>query len=272
MNARQFLSLSAAALLFASGASAQFVLFPTTVTTQRVAYDGSLGNSWLGGRVHAHATLETRRGWQFEQGLIDLNLNGHVNLLTRSTEVVEVAANLRNKQEWGVQTRTGSFRVEVLGFSYVNQSFTNDSQFAQRTWSFNVFPVAPSASVPLGPFSITLRGNAGASLSTGANFNLPAATPSVTLAGSARGYASANASVGIGIPGFEVGVGIDGRICDQTLAIWATANARTGISGAATYTLEAIALRLYAYARALFYTYSTTLTNWSAGRIVRTLL
>ncbi|MBK8096371.1 MAG: hypothetical protein IPK26_04645 [Planctomycetes bacterium] len=241
------------------------------VTSRFASYDRTIGNSWLGGAVHAYAGLVTQRSGGYELGNASAELRGTGNLLRASREVFEVIANVTNVLNNGVQSRSGYFRAEVLGASVVNSSFQSSSTFARRSWTFNLFASAPSASVPVGPISITVRGNAGCGAGMYANLLLPAATPSVSIIGDANAYAFANASVGAGIPGFSVGVGIEGRIANQRLAIGATANARSGLSGSATYTLEAITLRLYAYAEAFWQTWTTTLTTWSAGRIVRTL-
>lgn len=241
------------------------------VASRFASYDRAIGNSWLGGAVHAYAGLVTQRNGTYELGNASAELRGTGNLLRASREVFEVVANATNVMNNGVQSRSGYFRVDVLGSAVISSSFQNSSTFARRNWSFNLFPTAPSASVPVGPISITVRGNAGCGAGMYANLLLPAATPSVGITGDANAYAFANASVGAGIPGFSVGVGIEGRIANQRIAIGATANPRTGLSGSATYTLEAITLRLYAYAEAFWQTWTTTLTSWSAGRIVRTL-
>jgi hypothetical protein len=262
----------APALLFTVAAAAQ-VWIPTTFTTTRgSAYDRSIGNSWLGGGVHAHATLQTTRGVTYSQGFAEANARAQVNLLTRGVEVAELYAMARNRTEMGSQTRTGTFRMEVLGLTAFSQSFTSSGNLTRRTFNFNAFPVSPSASVPVGPFSVTVRGNVGANFSAYANLLLPTAAPSVSLSGEGRAYATATASVSVGIPGFSVGVGIQGRILDQTLALIGTAHATNGISGAATYSLTPISLRLYAFVDTFVHTWTTTLTSWSAAAVVRSLL
>ena len=84
-------------------------------------------------------------------------------------------------------------------------------------------------------------------------------------------YAFANASVSFGIPGFNVGVGLQGKILEQTLAANLQASPVWGLSGGVTYTLKAISLQLYAWATAL-YTWTTTLCSWSAGQVAITLI
>ena len=81
----------------------------------------------------------------------------------------------------------------------------------------------------------------------------------------------ANASVSFGIPGFNVGVGINGRVLEQFLTANINASAVWGLSGGVTYTLRSITLSLYAWATAI-YTWTTTLCSWSAGQIVINLI
>lgn len=277
MNFRNTLIASFSTLLLASAATAQlgqigqFNRLTFTTQQQGGAYDRSIGNSWLGASVHAQAYLTTTTGLGYESGAIDCAARASASLLGQSATVAEVATLLRNTMQNNSQTRTGSFRVTLLGYNYVNQSFTNDSSFAQRTWTYNLFPVAPSASVPVGPFSLTVSGNAGASLTVSGNFFLPAATPQVTLAGTGRIYANANADVSIGIPGVSVGVGIEGRVCDTTLTAWATASARTGFSGLAQVRLTAVAIRLYAFIDTFLHDWTTNLSSWSSAPVNYTL-
>jgi len=235
------------------------------------SYDGSIGNSWLGGSVHAYAGIVRQKSGTYELGNAAAEFRGTANLLTRSAEVCEIVGNAANIMNNGVQNRSGSFRVEVLGFSVINSSFTNNSTFGAATSTFNLIPGGASYPIPVGPVTVTIAGNAGCGFSRSANWLLPAATASVGLNASGSAYAFANATVGVGIPGFGLGVGIQGRILQQTLAANCTANAVWGLSGSVTYTLQAISLRLYAWAQAI-YTWTTNLTTWTSALVTRTLV
>lgn len=235
------------------------------------SYDRSIGNGWLGGSVHAYANITRQKNGTYELGFASAELRGTASVLNIGGEVAEIVGTATNVMNNGVQSRSGSYRVEVLGFTVTNGSFTNSSTFGAATSTFNLLPSAAQASVPVGPISVTIRGNAGCSFSRSANWLLPAATASVGLNASGSAYAFANASVSVGIPGFNVGVGIQGRVLEQTLAANMTANAVWGLSGGCTYTLQAISLHLYAWATAL-YTWTTNLCTWSAGQLSFTLI
>ena len=230
------------------------------------SYDRSIGNSWLGGSVHAYANMLRQKYGTYEIGFANAELRGVAKVLNFSKEVFEVLGQASNETSNGVQTRSGSYRIEVLGYSIVDQSFTNSSTFATANYSFNLFPSNLSVSVPVGPISVTIGGNAGCGASRSANWLLPAATATVGLNATASAYAFANASVSFGIPGFNVGVGLQGKILEQTLNANLSASGLWGLSGGVTYTLKAISLQLYAWATAL-HTWTTNLCSWSTGQI-----
>jgi hypothetical protein len=279
MNVTKLLSSLLPVVGLAAVAQAQLVVIPGTWWTPTLpsveyrfnGYDRSIGNGWLGGSVHAYAGIVRQKQGTYELGNATAEFKGVGKLLQQTREVCEIVGNASNVMNNGVQSRSGLFRVEVLGYPVINQSFANSSTFAQASSTYNLIPGGVSASVPVGPVSVTIGGNAGCGFGRSANWLLPAATGTVGLNASANAYAFANASVSFGIPGFNVGVGIQGRILEQVLGANVTASAVWGLSGGATYTLNPITLHLYAWATAL-YTWTTNLCSWSAGQIVLTLI
>lgn len=283
--AKIVLPASFALLTLSAAANAQTLLSsPTLVATvltppslppaeSRIgSYSKAIGNDWLGGSVYAYAGTVRQKQGTYELGSASLEFRGTAKVLKQTMEVAEVVGSVVNVMNNGVQNRSGYYRVEVLGFAVQTGSFQNNSTFAAQSSTFNLFGSnGVSASVPVGPVSVTLKGNAGCGFSRSANWLLPAATASVGANASASAYAFANAQVGVGIPGFGLGVGIQGKILEQTLGANVTANATWGLSGSVTYTLKAITLQLYAWAQAL-YTWTTNLCSWSAGALTRTLI
>ena len=259
------------------GSTSGYVYQPITPPTlpslewRANSYDRSIGNSWLGGSVHAYANMLRQKSGTYELGFANAELRGVANVLNTSKEVFEIVGQASNVMNNGVQTRSGSYRIEVLGYSIVDQSFTNSSTFAAANYSFNLFPTNLSVSVPVGPVSVTIGGNAGCGAGRSANWLLPAATATVGLNASGNAYAFANASVSFGIPGFNVGVGLQGKILEQTLNANLSASGLWGLSGGVTYTLKAISLQLYAWATALW-TWNTNLCSWSTGQVSITLI
>lgn len=253
------------------------ILQPTTpptlpsVQSRANSYDRSIGNSWLGGNVHAYANMLRQKNGTYELGFANVELQGGARVLNASKEVFEIVGQASNVMNNGVQTRSGSYRVELLGVTVLSQSFTNSSTFAAQSYNFSLFPSNISVSVPVGPVSVTIGGNAGCGASRSANWLLPAATSNVGLNASGSAYAFANASVSFGIPGFNVGVGLQGKILEQTLSANLQASPVWGLSGGVTYTLKAISLQLYAWATALW-TWTTNLCSWSSGQIAITLI
>lgn len=269
----------------AQGAFGTYAIqFPTAVILQPIpptlpaveyrngGYDKSIGNGWLGGSVHTYVGMVRQKSGTYELGYATAEFRGAASVLNHSVEVAEIVGIASNVMNNGVQNRSGSFRVDVLGYPLINSSFTNNSTFGAATSTFNLLgPNGVSASVPCGPVSVTISGNAGCSFTRSANWLLPAATSTVGLNATGSAWAFANASVSFGIPGFNIGVGLQGKILEQTLGINLSSSGLWGLSGGATYTLKAITLQLYAWATAIW-TWSTPLCSWSAGQVMLTLI
>ena len=235
------------------------------------SYSKTIGNTWLGGTVYAYAGMVRQKSGGYELGQASAEFRGTANVLKQTKEVVEIVGYATNVMNNGVQTRSGQFRVEMLGYSILNSSFTNTSTFAAANYTYSLFPSAVSVSVPVGPVSVTIGGNAGCGFGRSANWLLPAASSTVGINAQANAYAFVNASVSFGIPGFNVGVGLQGKVLEQSLNVNLSASGLWGLSGGATYSLKAITLSLYAWATALW-TWDTTLCSWSAGQILLTLI
>ena len=235
------------------------------------SFDRSIGNSWLGGSVHAYASMARQKSGTYELGYATAELSGIARVLNQSREVFEVVATVLNVRNNSAQTRSGYLRIELLGATVLDQSVAATTGFGSQTYTVNLLPGGVSASVPVGPVSITLNANAGCGASRSASLQLPAGVATAGMNASASMYAFANASVSFGIPGFNVGVGLQGKILEQTLAANLQASPVWGLSGGVTYTLKAISLQLYAWATAL-YTWTTNLCSWSTGQISITLI
>lgn len=225
----------------------------------------TIGNSWLGGTAYAYAGLVRQKQGTYEVGSLTGQFRVDANVLQQSLEVAEIYGNASNVMNNGVQSRSGLYRLELMGITLSSSSFTNSSTFGAVSSTYNLFPgTGVSASVPLWVGSVTLRGNAGCGFSRSANWLLPAYSATVGLNASATAYAYASASVSYGIPGFNVGVGLRGQIAHQTLSAAASASGLWGMSGDISYTLRAIDLYLYVWATAIA-TWDTTLCSWTSG-------
>ena len=158
------------------------------------SYDASIGNEWLGGSVHAYAGMVRQKSGTYELGNVSAEFRGTGKFLRRTAEVAEIVGTAANIMNNGVQNRSGSFRIEVLGYSVVNANITSNSTFASSNSTFNLFPGGGiSYPIPVGPVTVTLAGNAGCGFSRSANWLLPAATASVGLNAGASAYLFADA-------------------------------------------------------------------------------
>ncbi|MEO6594126.1 MAG: hypothetical protein ABIP94_05185 [Planctomycetota bacterium] len=231
------------------------------------SYDKTIGNSWLGGTAHAYAGIVRQKSGTYELGNGTVEFRGTAKLLQQSAEVAEIVGSLTNVMNNGVQSRSGYLRFDVLGYPVINTSFSNSSTFGYVNSQFDLIPGGVSYPIPVGPVSITVAGNAGCGFSRSANLLLPAATAKIGITASGRAYAFADAHVGVGIPGFTLGVGINGHVLEQTLSANCSADAVWGLSGQVSYTLQAISITLYAFADTIFHYWSTNVASWAAGLV-----
>ncbi|MFO1077030.1 MAG: hypothetical protein U1E73_04805 [Planctomycetota bacterium] len=123
------------------------ILLPS-VQSRYGSYDGSIGNSWLGGSVHAYAGLVRQLQGTYQLGNASAEFSAIARILNHSAEICEIAANATNVMNNGVQQRSGYFRVELLGYAVINNSFANSSTFAQSTSTYNLISAAPATSGP----------------------------------------------------------------------------------------------------------------------------
>ena len=238
------------------------------------SYDGSIGNSWLGGSVHAYASMTRQSSRGYDVGGQHVELNATGSLFKQGGEVMEIVGNASNIIDPSAkQTRSGVLRVDILGVSVINDTFTSAYTHSKPTETYNLFPTNIKGFISLvGPVGVTAEGNCGCAFGRTLSWSMPAAKADVVFSAGANAHAFFDAWVGIGIPQIVgAGVGISGKVLDQSLTANATASAKSGLSGGATYALKAIAIKLYAWGQLIFKV-TTTLTEWSAGAISKTLM
>ena len=236
-------------------------------------YDLNIGNSWLGGGVHAYAGMVRQRSGSYDLGNEHLELWAGGSLLNQSGEVMEIYGDATNIVNSGVQKRVGSLRVDVLGVPVINSNFTTGISHSKPLENYNLFPKNITGFISLaGPVGVTAEGNAGCGFGRSVSWTMATGKADVVLSASGTANAFFDAWVGIGIPQVVgAGVGISGKVLEQSLSANATASAGTGLSGGASYGLKAISIRLYAWGQLLFKV-TKTLTTWSAGAVSKTLM
>lgn len=232
----------------------------------------SIGNSWLGGAVFTSASLSTASWLGGSSGDASLYLGADANVLRYTRSVAQLDLTAHNDvtgYRTPVQNAYATFRLRLAGYTVWDRSVRTTGDLggiSPRTYT--LFPSDPMATVPVGPFTVTLRGNAGVTLGAGAWGILPTNTPEVRLVASGNTAAIARASVAIGVGGFNAGVELQGRFAECRLTANLIASAISGLSGYVNFQLQAISLRLVAFLEA-FWTrvYSTTLTSWGSGYV-----
>lgn len=257
------------ALLISTGLAAQ--------TSRSGGYYKSIGNSWLGGTASINAALSTsitstsllattRRARASLTGYVDARI---LQNTLRAAQLDFTAQNTVTSSTVmaPTQSATASFRLKLAGFTVWDRSVTTTGDLGgipQRT--YNLFPADVRAPVPVGPFTVTLGGNAGITLGAGALVILPTTAPEVRLMLSANTAAIGRAYVSVGVLGFGAGVELQARFAEQRLTVSLIANFVSGLSGMCGYEIQAMSLRLIAFLEALWTrVYSTTLTSWGSG-------
>ncbi|MBK8098111.1 MAG: hypothetical protein IPK26_13450 [Planctomycetes bacterium] len=263
-------------------------LLTTSLTAQYSrsgSYVRSIGNSWLGGSVNVSASLttttttSTRTFATTRAANANLTANVNASVLTRSLNAARLTCIASNRVTTSqltptTQSANAAFRLQLAGYTVWDRSVTTTGSLGgipART--YNLFPTDPSAPVGVGPFTITLSGNAGVTLGAGASVILPTTAPEVRLLLSGNTAIVGRARVSVGAVGFYAGLELQARFAEQRLTVSLIVNALNGLSGMCDYQIQAISLRLIAYLEA-FWTrvYSTTLVSWGSGYVGRDLL
>jgi len=239
-------------------------------------YSRLFGNSWMGGYVRAGADVDSDRYTTYDQVELNLGLLASVKLLQHNLDVLDLGY-----RAYHMASKTSTFhfpsdnlRVRFIGLTFWNGSAlrlpnSTTALYPAVGIPLEVFPVDPEYPIPVGPFVLTIRGNAGVIVYFGGSVTMPPSEPRAILDPYAGCYLFGRAGVGVGVPGFNAGVELEGRFANQTVYGRLQADARTcSFSSSLNYTLTAIRLKLKAYVDA-FWTRiaSTTLIDWSAGSL-----
>jgi len=246
-------------------------------TSRYGSFYRSIGNSWLGGSASIYASLNTSQSSTTttvtRNGNAYLSAYARGSVLTYSLTAAEISASASNSVTQSyimagtTQRATGSLRLRLAGYSVWDRSVTTTGDLggiSPRT--YNLFPSDVRAPVGVGPFTVTLGGNAGVTLNAGAMVILPTTTPEVRFLLAGGTAVLARAYVSVGVWGFSAGVELQGRFAQMRLTISLIANALSGLSGMCSFEIQAMSLRLIAFLEA-FWTrvYSTTLVSWGSG-------
>lgn len=228
----------------------------------------NIGNSWLGaiarGSMHMDR-ITTVAGSDYKTQYV-AQARVAIRFLGFTGTMAEATARASSHALNGTRSRTGTFNLELLGVDIIT-STTHVSELVLpgANWTLNVFHPTPHVEIPIGPVDLMLRGNVAGVIGSNAHLLLPSSRTEVTLDSFSRMAATATASVGFGIPGFGVGVGVEGQIGTQRMSVDGGINYSTGLLGSATYMFTPIALYLFAYVEAAWLQWDVTLCHWSSG-------
>ena len=248
---------------FLSAFSACVLLTAAEAQVRTNAFNATLANTNCGGAVHAHAT--TSRDSTVLRTLVtaEANLRGNVHILGATTEAGEVLLRGSNMtSNFIAQTRSGLFRIETRGITVASASAAGSVAMTTRTMTYNAFVSDPARAVAIGPVTVTMRGNAGCTLTTGGGVSALVGVPTVAMNGNATMVATPRFSTSFSAPGMTAAVATTGSIYNQTLVTSSGVN-NLGFTGSTSYLLRAIALRVDLSLQVVFFTYRANLVNFS---------
>lgn len=173
-----------------------------------------LGNRRFGGSLR-RSMVASHTG---TSGSISCNTSLNARLLGRTYRVAGVARRVRSVRLGANAGASRSFQLELLGRGSVSIGAS-----ISRSISIRTFEVP----VPVGPFTVTVEGSAGLTLSLRGSVGASRGSVSVGLEGSAS--IGGSVGVGVGVPGARVGV--EGSLTLLRAALPATCTMRrTGVT------------------------------------------
>ena len=229
-------------------------------------HDQSMGDSIVGGSVHAFAGMVRQQQGSYEMADLAIELSATGTFLGRTAEIVDISGYGDNVLSNGVQTRSGQFRYEVQGVTMLGTFQAGISAF--DTGLFNLFPTAVTGSVSvLGGYRANLTGNFSCGFGLDADWQLPAAKADVSAVVNGDCFAIFSASGTITMGSKSGVVTMIGRVVNnQVLAVNATTSAGSGLSGSANYTMGRASASMSAFS----VTNQTSL--WSAAAVSKKLM
>lgn len=233
-----------------------------------------IGNATLGGRAATLVGMARTKSSAGEYGHAYLLFDTRANLLGTTRTTAMVVGNAQNSTGAGLQTRSGSWRVEIAGYVVTNSTFGASAGFATATSLYALHPGSGvTATYGVGPISVTLRANATCALQRAANWSLPAGAATVGLQAMATSFAIPNAWITSSAPSVgSQGVSLQAsRIFDQTLTVAVQASGLWGLTGDADVVIQPISLH-FAIQYSLLYTWTSTLCSFSSPAVALDLL
>jgi len=261
-------ALTAALLAYvATDARAQLLLSRDTPQTKAMAGSSYIpfGNSYLGGNVQASARFSLMRSGSTRAANGNFRVSAYANFLKSTSRVAYVSGSVHsdnyssNRNNSRLYAYLGSLRV-------VNDYYSGGPDFHAVPYlskGLDLFAKDPSYTFSIAYVPITIKGNVGVGVSTGAGFTLRNGLCGIKERCQAWAYGRASAAAGI--KGFNIGLQVIARLGNQKLEFNTYADAFTWrITGSIDYLVRAISLKLKAWVT-IIWQKSTTLASWSSA-------
>ena len=259
--------LSAVALLTATAFTAPALEAQTVSRT----YSRSMGNSYLGGKVYANGKVSVKESGSYAKIESKFVVGAAILFLKKRPEIAEIIAQGTSKGRPSAPANAATFKFDLVGKRLLNKKFTNGATIRRYTKTLKVFPRDIRLRYPVGPATITVKGNVGGSASAACKFSFGLGEVGARIDGDGKAWAFGKADVAAGVPGFKVGVNATAKFAHQTLNLNAGGSQRRGISGSMRYTIRAVILELKGYVKVLWKKWTRTLAKWKSRQYSRTM-
>jgi hypothetical protein len=241
------------------------------------SYSLNYGNSDLGGRITftAYAKTEMQLAPLAASVSAGANMTARVKMFGHDVEAasVDLAYKISSTTLF---TRLGSrvskigsstFTVKLAGFEVVNEQ---DPDVVGNLPALNVFGSnGLQYPIPVGPVVVTVSANAGVTSSFSLSGDLDLTNMAISATGSIQAAATGVARVGLGVPGFSVGVTGTLKFADTTASL-TLATSPSGPSGSFGISVRPIRLLLGVYAEAWPFRWTQNFYDYSLPAQSRT--
>jgi len=251
--------------------------FAATATSSAIAqnaytyFSKGFGNSYAGARLYARVkgqrftTIRTNDSVRAE-----LDVRARLYFLKHTNDMFKYRIQALNQNRSSTRRYESKYTLGLAGKDIIKKTVSNDLAWIRYSRVLKVFPRDLRLTIPVGPFSVNIKGNAGAGLSTSAGTTVSRAAPFAAISGRGKVWADGKASAAFGIPGARVGVECNARVCNATTA--ASFSMTQLFRGEVTQSFRALEIKLKSFVKVLWKKFSRTLCSWKSSQYTKVLI
>ena len=258
--------------------STLFALAFAATTTASVAaqnvntyFSKGFGNSYAGARVYAKVKGERFKTLATNDSMrAELDIRARLFLLKHTNDMFKFNIKALNKARSVSRYYQSKYTLGLAGKDVIKRTISNDLPIMRYTRTLKVFPRDLRFDIPVGPFTVKIKGNAGVGASASVGTTVNRSVPIAGINAVAKVWADGTASAAFGIPGARVGVECKARVCNaRTAGIYSMTRI---FRGSVTQSFRAIEIKLKSFVKVLWKKFSRTLTSWKSREYTRVLI